>query len=114
MSQYPQTGTVTSSAVTPTGGSATFNAGVATIGPLNPLAGKEIWVTLSGTWTGTAQVMRSTDNGTTLLPLTVGGSAWGLYTTNANEQTAYPSDTAGAYFLVATITSGTLIYRVAQ
>jgi len=109
-----QAGTVTSSGVTPIEGLAAFAAGTATIGPLSPIAGKEIWVTLSGTWIGSAQLVRSTDGGTTKLPLTVGGSGWGSFTTNANEQVAYPSDASGTYYLVATVTSGTLTYRVAQ
>lgn len=114
MAQFPLTGTATSSAVTPVTGDASFSAGTATIGPLIPLAGKEIWVTLSGTWVGTAQVLRSTDGGTTKLPLTVAGTAYGTFTGNANEQVAYPSDTAGIYYLTATLSSGTLTYRVSQ
>jgi hypothetical protein len=114
MAQFPLTGTATSSAVTPTSGDAVFSAGTATIGPLTPIMGKEIWVTLSGTWAGSVQLLRSTDAGMTKLPLTVAGATYGAFTGNANEQVAFPSDTAGIYYLTATLSSGTLTYRVAQ
>jgi hypothetical protein len=117
MSSLPHAGSVTSAAVTavqPDPGSASFAAGVATIGPFDPQAGKEIWVALSGTWAGTVQLMRSTDGGFTKLPLTVAGTPWGIFYANANEQVVSPSDTQGSYYLVAAITSGTLAYRMAQ
>jgi hypothetical protein len=36
------------------------------LGPFAPTAGKPIWLSLSGTWTGTVAVKRSVDGGTTV------------------------------------------------
>ncbi len=83
-------------------------------GPFTPQLGRTIWVTLSGTWSGNVQLLRSTDGGTTRLPLTAGGTAWGSFSAAANEPVTDESDGAATYYLAITITSGTLTYRVAQ
>src|SRR5688572_10420171 len=55
------------------------------LGPFAPVAGKPIWLSLAGTWTGTVAVKRSVNGGTTKLPLTAGGQPWASFTANACE-----------------------------
>src|SRR4051794_26965052 len=47
------------------------------IGPFQPVLGRPVMLALSGTWSGTVKVTRSTDGGATKLPLTVVGTLWG-------------------------------------
>ena len=89
-------------------------ATTSTVGPFTPQLGRAIWLTLSGTWTGTAQLLRSTDGGTTKLPLTAGGQSWGSFTANCNEAVAEESVSGATYYLAVTLASGSLGYRVAQ
>lgn len=84
------------------------------VGPFTPELGRPIWLSLSGTWAGSVQVLRSTDGGVTRLPLTAGGQSWGRFTANCNEPVAEESDAAASYYLQITLTSGTVTYRVAQ
>ena len=85
-----------------------------TVGPFTPQLARAIWISLSGTWTGTVQVLRSTDGGATKLPLTVAGASWGSFTANCNEPVAEESDAAATYYLSITLASGSVTYRVAQ
>lgn len=89
-------------------------AGAQDFGPFTPQLGRAIWLTLSGTWSGTTQVLRSTDGGTTRLPLTIAGGAWGSFTANCNEPVTEESDAAATYYLRITLTSGSATYRMAQ
>ncbi len=109
-----QTGTVTSSAITPSTGSGSFSAGTATIGPLTPQLGHPVQVVWTGTWTGTVFVGTSTNNCTTVTPLTVAGGPWASYTANANESVDTPTVSGPVYCAKATIASGTLTYKVTQ
>ena len=79
-----------------------------------PRLGRPIWLALSGTWTGSVALKRSTDGGATKLPLTAGGSAWGVFTGNACEQVIEESEAGAAYYLAVTVVSGTVAYRVSQ
>ena len=83
-------------------------------GPFTPELGRPIWLTLSGSWSGSVAVKRSVDGGVTKLPLTVGGAAWGGFTGNACEPVAEESEAAAEYYLDVALVSGTLAYRVAQ
>lgn len=85
-----------------------------TVGPFTPQLGRPINLTLSGTWVGSVQLLRSIDGGTTKLPLTVGGSAWGSYSANANEPVWTETEAGATYYLAITRTSGTISYRIAQ
>jgi hypothetical protein len=94
-------------------------AGTATtsgaVGPLLPQLGRAIWVTLSGSWTGTVQLLRSVDGGATRLPLTYGdGSARPVWSANMQAAVADESVAAASYYLAITLTSGSLGYRVEQ
>lgn len=83
------------------------------LGPFMPVAGRPIWVSLSGTWAGTVTVLRSFDGGTTKLPLTAGGLPWAKFTGNACEPVA-EGESGAEYYLDVTLTSGTLTYRLGQ
>jgi hypothetical protein len=90
-------------------------AASATPGPFLPDLGRPIWVTLSGSWTGSVQLLRSTDGGATRLPLTYpDGTAKALWTANANTPVAEETVAAASYYLAVALTSGTLGYRVEQ
>ena len=89
-------------------------AATATLGPFTPELGRPIWLTLSGSWTGSVQLLRSTDAGTTKLPLTAAGVPYGSYTANANEAVAEESCAGATWYLLATLSAGTLTYRLAQ
>ncbi|KAK0330898.1 hypothetical protein LTR94_031025, partial [Friedmanniomyces endolithicus] len=109
-----QTGSVTSTAATPTSGTATFAAGSAVIGPLTPQLGREIRVVLRGTWSGTVAIGTSIDACATINPLTIAGQTWGSFAGNANESVDVPTLAGVSYCATATITSGTLNYAVRQ
>jgi hypothetical protein len=85
-----------------------------TVGPFVPELARPIWISLSGNWGGTVDVLRSTDGGATKLPLTVGGERWGRYAANANEAVGDESEAGATYYLAAALQTGTLTYRVAQ
>ncbi len=83
-------------------------------GPFVPALDRSVMLTLSGTWAGTVKVVRSTDGGATRLPLTVAGSAWAQFTGNACEAVWDESESAATLYLDVALTSGTLVYRLAQ
>jgi hypothetical protein len=101
----------TTEASTPLAGSTSANGA---LGPFAPVAGKPIWLSLSGTWTGAVAVKRSVDGGTTKLPLTAGGQPWASFTANACEPVAEDSESDATYYLEVVLASGTLTYRLAQ
>lgn len=107
----PVRSVLTAASVTPLEGT---TAALLLAGPFAPALGRAIWLTLSGTWTGSAQLLRSTDGGVTRLPLTIGGGAWGVYQANCNEPAAEESDASATYYLQLTPSSGTIAYRVSQ
>lgn len=84
------------------------------LGPYQPAVDRSIMLALSGTWTGTVKVVRSTDGGTTKLPLTVAGSVWGQFTANCCEPVWEEADASSRFYLDVTLASGTLAYRVSQ
>ena len=85
------------------------------LGPYVPQLGRTIWVTLSGTWSGSVQLLRSTDGGATRLPLTYGdGTAKPNWSGNLNAPVAEETVAAATYYLGVTLSSGTLSYRMEQ
>jgi hypothetical protein len=76
--------------------------------------GRPVVLALSGTWLGTVTIKRSTDSGTTKLPLTIGGSIWGQFTANACETVWEETEAGAALYLDVALSSGTLTYRLAQ
>ena len=81
--------------------------------PFAPQLGREIWLTLSGTWSGSVALMRSVDGGATLLPATLGGAAL-TWTGNVNEIVWIETEAAATLYLSITLASGAVTYRVAQ
>jgi len=58
--------------------------------------------------------MRSTDNGVTVVPVTLGGAPWAIYTTNCCEPVWDESEAAALLYLQITLSSGSVNYRLAQ
>lgn len=84
------------------------------VGPYAAARGLPIIVELAGTWTGEVRLQRSTDGGATRHNLTVGGSAWAVFTGNALEPVWTESEANVAFYLAVTLSSGTLAYRISQ
>jgi hypothetical protein len=83
-----------------------------TIGSFAPARGVPVVLALRGTWAGSVRLMRSTDGGVTLDPLTVAGAAWAQFTGNVCEAVWEDNDPAATLYLGAALTSGTLTYRL--
>jgi len=83
-------------------------------GPFAPVAARAVTLALSGTWEGTVQLTRSTDSGSTRLPLTAGGLPWGVYQSNICEQAWFESEDGAELYLEIALTSGAVDYRIAQ
>lgn len=86
----------------------------ALVGPFTPVPGITVMLELSGSWTGAVQLQRSSDGGTTLRDVTMGGAQWGYYSGNACEPVWEESDPNAQLYLSVTIGSGNLDYRVSQ
>lgn len=85
-----------------------------TFGPYQPALGREAVLTLAGNWTGTVRVLRSTDGGTTRLPLTMAGAAWAQFTGNCCEPIWQEAEAVARLYLDIVLSSGALTYRLAQ
>lgn len=85
-----------------------------TAGPFAPLAGRPLVLALSGSWTGTAKLLRSTDGGITRLPLSLGGSPYATFATNICEPVWEENEAGATFYLQLAPTSGTILYRLAQ
>ena len=83
-------------------------------GPFQPRAGRAIVLSLSGTWAGTVRILRSTDGGTTRLPLTAVGLPYGVYTGNVCEPVWEESEAAALLYLDIVLSSGSVSYRMGQ
>lgn len=83
-------------------------------GPFVPVVGRSVMLSLQGTWTGTIKVLRSTDGGTTKVPLTVAGSPWAQFSANCCEPVWDESDAAATLYLDIGLASGSVSYRLAQ
>lgn len=81
-------------------------------GPFAPIVGVPCTLVLAGVWTGTATVMRSTDGGATIHPLTAAGQPWGRFSANACEQVWQEDDDSARLYLSIKLASGQLSYRL--
>jgi hypothetical protein len=84
------------------------------VGPFTPTSAKPVVLALSGTWSGTVKLLRSTDGGTTKLPVTAAGQVWGVFSANCCEPVWEESVAGAALYLDIVLGSGTVAYRVAQ
>ncbi len=85
-----------------------------TAGPFAPLAGRPLVLALSGSWTGTAKLLRSTDGGITRLPLSLGGAPYATFTANICEPVWEENEAGATFYLQLAPSSGTILYRLAQ
>ncbi|HYD23642.1 MAG TPA: hypothetical protein VEB68_02520 [Croceibacterium sp.] len=83
-------------------------------GPFAPLPDAPLHLQLSGSWTGRAELQRSTDGGATRTALTAGGLPWARFEGNANEAVWQESERGATFYLDIVLTSGTLGYRLSQ
>lgn len=84
------------------------------VGPFSPALHGAVMLSLTGTWSGQARLLRSTDGGSTKLPLTALGQAYGLYTANVCEPVWEEGEAGATLWLDITLTSGALTYRMGQ
>lgn len=83
-------------------------------GPFQSAPGRPVVLALSGNWTGTVRILRSTDGGATKLALTAAGMAWGQFSGNCCEPVWEEAEAAAQLYLDIALTSGTVAYRLAQ
>lgn len=83
-------------------------------GPFASIPGKPIILNLTGNWSGTVRVLRSSDGGTTKLPLTAAGSSWAVFQAPCCEAVWEESAIGAELYLDIAITSGSVAYRMAQ
>lgn len=92
------------------------------IGPFAPQLSRQIWLTLNATAaaSGSAQLLRSNDGGTTRIGVTQGGGIAASYQfTNVsgaivNEPILIETDTTASYYLSIALTAGSVTVRMAQ
>lgn len=84
------------------------------VGPFAPLAGRPLVLALTGTWTGSVRLLRSTDGGITRLPLSLGGAPYATFTANICEPVWEENEAGATFYLQLTPASGTISYRLAQ
>lgn len=110
-------------AATSTPITATINDTAAhTVGPFTPQLSRPIWLTLNATVnaSGTAQLLRSTDGGTTWLNVTRNGAQIGQFTFASqlgalvNESILTETDAAAIYQVQVQLSTGTVSVRLAQ
>ena len=85
-----------------------------TAGPFAPLAARALVLALTGTWTGTVKLLRSTDGGVTRLPLSMGGAPHAVFAANVCEPVWEESEAAATFYLQLDPASGAVAYRLAQ
>lgn len=83
-------------------------------GPFIPVRLRPVTLQLSGSWSGSVQVLRSVDNGVTKTPLTAAGSPWGVFSGNCCEPVWEEGEDLAAVYLDIAPTSGTVVYRLGQ
>ena len=92
------------------------------LGPFAPQLCRQIWLTINATAaaSGTAQLLRSNDSGTTRIGITQGGVLAASYQFSAavgvivNEPVLAETDASASYFLAITLSAGSVTVRIAQ
>ncbi len=83
-------------------------------GPFLAIPGRPVMLALSGSWSGQVRILRSTNGGTTKLPLTALGAAYGTYAANLCEPVWEEGESGAELWLDVALTSGTVTYRMGQ
>lgn len=84
-----------------------------TVGGFDPPQNQYLWLELTGNFTGTVEVLRSTDGGATLQPLTEKGEQIANFSGPCCEIVHYETSGQARLFLRITLTSGVVKYRLA-
>jgi hypothetical protein len=84
-----------------------------TVGPFDPPQNQYLWLELTGAFTGTVELLRSTDGGATKLPLTEKGEQIAKFSGPCCEIAHYETTGKARLFLRITLTSGQVNYRLA-
>lgn len=83
------------------------------IGPFDPPQKEYLWLELTGSFTGSVELLRSTDDGATLQPLTEKGEQVARFTGPCCEIVHYETSGRARLFLRTTLTAGQVSYRLA-
>ena len=83
-------------------------------GPFEPSPFTPVYLTLSGSWTGSVRLLRSTDGGATKVPVTVGGAQWAQFADNACEPVWSETEAGATLWLELAPMSGTIEWRLSQ
>lgn len=84
------------------------------VGPFTPVIGKPVVLALTGEWSGTVSVLRSTDGGTSRLAITAGGAPWAQFSANCCEPVWEEATDGATLYLDITLSAGSVIYRMGQ
>lgn len=79
-----------------------------------PLSGRGFNVSIWGTFTGTVQLVRSFDNGVTLLPVTANGTQLMKFTAPCSEQWGDDGDGVKYALQCTSLASGSAAYQISQ
>jgi hypothetical protein len=90
------------------------SSGGSVAGPFTAVPGRVVTLTLGGTWQGLVKLLRSTDGGSTLVPLRVAGEPWAEYTVSGCEQAWLETEEGASFYLDIELASGVVEYRVSQ
>ncbi len=88
------------------------STGAAIVGPFTPALGRQVMLTLSGSWTGVVSVLRSINGSASKLPLTLAGQPYAQFTAAAQEPVWIETE-AGATLWLSLPATG-ITYRMAQ
>lgn len=89
-------------------------SGSTVVGPFTPAANRPVFLQLEGSWVGVVRLLRSVDGGTTMLPVTLAGDPWAVFTTNVVEPVWQDSENGAELYLHVELSSGSIDYRVSQ
>ena len=83
-------------------------------GPFLPASSAPVVCTLSGDFSGTVKLMRSTDDGASMHGLTIAGAPWAEFSGPVCEMVWQETEAGVSLWLDCSLASGTLAYRLAQ
>lgn len=83
-------------------------------GPFAMIRDRPVVLALSGSWSGSVKLLRSTDSGVSKLPLTAGGMPWATFSSNCCEAVWEEGVNGVQLYIDVSIASGSLTYRLEQ